>query len=69
MIKIKLFPGSIGLAVNAISLFGRERVTVGAWMEPVIINSLTVDEYKIAQEYYAELNLEHGLNINIEIIL
>ncbi len=55
--KIRIAPGSMGAAAQAIDLFGRDRVIVGEWLQPVHAENLTDDEVAIAKELLEPFDL------------
>lgn len=56
MTNIKLYPGSMGVAEQALSLFGK-RVNVGSWPGPVYISYLSDEEVVFAKEFFGELGI------------
>lgn len=52
--NIVISPGSTGVAIHAIDLFGIERVDVGTWTTPVLVKDLSEAEVVFAKEFFKE---------------
>jgi hypothetical protein len=47
----------MGVASQAIDLFGLDRVDAGSWGTPVTVNDLTQEEVDFATEFFDECNI------------
>ena len=55
MTLVRIVPGSMWVAREALDLFGTERVRAGSWGSPVWAHDLSDDEADFAKEFFAEL--------------
>ncbi len=58
MKNITIFPGSMEAIGQALYMFGEERVGIGAWNEPIRVNSVTVDEIAYAEKFFGDMGCE-----------